>query len=123
MLEPSRLDCRVEYVTTAWHGLHHSMPIVIERLPDLRNALRQRIIGDERVRPDGADELLFGNQSTVSFDQEHEHSECLASDAHFLSSSEQATAVEVEHDLAGGVRPMRQHSRSSRCRGANRSNA
>ena len=105
-LEPSRLDRRVEDVAAAWHGLHQSMPIVIERLSNLRDALGQGIVRDERVRPDRAGEILFADQPTVSLDEEHEDSEGLASELHFPASAQQAPAVEVEHDLARGVRAM-----------------
>ena len=105
-LEPSRLDRRVEDVAAAWHGLHQAMPFVIERLANLRDALGQGIVGDERVGPDRAGEILFADQPAVSLDEEHEDSEGLASELYFLASTEQAPAVEVEHDLARGVRAM-----------------
>ena len=48
------------------------MPFVIERLANLRDALGQGIVGDERVGPDRAGAIFFADQPAVSLDEEHE---------------------------------------------------
>ena len=76
----------------------HGMGVVHAPMP--LYALGQRIVRHERVRPDGTGEILFADQPTVSLDEEHEHSERLTSELHFLPAAEQAPSVQIEHDLA-----------------------
>ena len=73
------------------------------RSTKLHQTLHERIVGDERVGPEGLDELVFGHQSVAVLDQVLEGFEHLGPKLHFLRAPPKATPVQIEGELLEGI--------------------
>jgi hypothetical protein len=68
------------------------MRIVSQRLPQVHDALDQRILGNRRVFPESIQEFVFGDQAVPSLDQENQDIERLRPEADFPTvAGDQAT--------------------------------
>ena len=104
-LDARRRERRREHVSATRHCPNHLLRLITERAPDLEEALRQRIVGDGRLRPDGVDELALGDQAAVALDEIREHLERLAAQRHLPGALPQEAAVQIEHEVAEPVLP------------------
>ena len=74
--------------------------MVVDRAPDLDQALRDRTFGDDDPSPNSVQQLLFGHEPPVPFDEHAEHFERLRSEVDIRACAQQRATLEIERELA-----------------------
>src|SRR6185503_1848248 len=67
----------IEDIAAARHRLDRLLRSVVDGPPNLDQTLRDRAFRDDDASPDGVQQLLFGHEPAVPFDQYAQHFECL----------------------------------------------
>jgi hypothetical protein len=68
------------------------------------NALDERVLGHDDLRPKHADQIVFGRDATAMLDEILEGSEGFRSQAHLLAVAHETRAVRVERELVENVK-------------------
>jgi hypothetical protein len=96
-------DFLVEDVTTPRHCLDNLLRLIAEGVPNILQALHQRIIGYCRVNPDSMDQFIFADESTIVLDQIPEDLKRLGAQSYLFLTLLQTTARQVERELVKGM--------------------
>ena len=106
------LDLGHEAVTAAVHGFNRLLvrAALAQDAPGVQDRPRHRDLSDLAVRPDGVEQLLFGDHAPAVLDQEPEHVECLAPNLQGATCARKRVGVEVEFELAEPVAYFQRHS-------------
>src|SRR5690606_24765573 len=92
-----------EHVAAARDRADRLLRLVVERATDLDEALRERVVGDDDVRPDGADQLVLGHELAVALDEVGQDLERLGSQLDLRAVAAQEAAVEVKREVAEAI--------------------
>src|SRR5262249_7528603 len=87
-------------VTPASDRFDQQLLAVTQRAAYVLQALYQRVVGDERIRPGGRDQLLFRNHAPGGLSQATQNLEGLRPQLSFFVTAPQGGPVEVDNELA-----------------------
>src|SRR5205807_6762648 len=59
----------VEDVPATVNSLDNLLRLIAERMPDIFQALHQRVVRNRRVNPDSMNQFIFADESLIVFDQ------------------------------------------------------
>jgi hypothetical protein len=85
-----------EAKAAARYGLDDLLCLIAQRSPNLADALRQGVIGDRHIRPDGLDQLVLAHQPVGILDQIAKQLEGLGTELDLMAVGAQATGGEVQ---------------------------
>ena len=95
-------EWRIEDEASPCHRLQQLTVVVSQRLANLADALGQRVIGDERVRPDGSKQIVLGDQPPVVFVEVDQYLKRLGSQPDLAPAAQQASTVQADRDMPRG---------------------
>ena len=78
----------VEDETPARHGLQELVVVVAQRVANLADALRQRVIGHERVGPHSPKQIFFGDEGPLMFVEVQQYLKRFGSEPDFLATAQ-----------------------------------
>src|SRR5439155_9842185 len=88
----------VEDVPATVNSLDNLLRLIAERMPDIFQALHQRIIGNRRVNPDSMNQFIFANESSIVFDQILQGLERLGAQLDLFLTVQQTAARQIESE-------------------------
>lgn len=89
----------LEHVAAPRHVAHQLARGVAELAADLRDGLRQRVVGDDDVRPDAIDELALADQLPRSLGEHQQHLQRLPAQLDPASvGAQQFATSKVDHE-------------------------
>ncbi len=95
----ARRDARYgcdEPVAAPRHGRDDGLPAVADGLTNLADAMRQRLVGHDHVRPDRPYQFLFGDNTVSVFDEVAQDLEGLRTQLNVAICSPQGAAREIQ---------------------------
>lgn len=95
----------VEDETSPRHGLQELVLVVTQRVANLADALRQRVIGHERVGPHGPKQIFFGYEGPLMFVEIEQYLKRFGSEPDFLATAQETRPLEAECENARGILP------------------
>jgi len=90
---------RVEDVPATVNCLDNLLRLIAERMPNIFQALHQRIIGYCHANPDRMNQFIFADKSPIVFDQVSQDLKRLGAQFYLFVTVQQTTARQVEHEL------------------------
>jgi hypothetical protein len=66
---------RDQEITSTWHRAQDAPVLVTNSLANIRNTLRQRILGDDDISPYTCDDFVFADQTASILSQQSQYGE------------------------------------------------
>ena len=96
----------IEHVSTPWHRADQLEAAFPKGATYIRDAVRQRVVGDDGSFPDSVVQLVLGDELAPIFKQYTEDGEGLWTQVNLVLTAIQRATVEIESEITESVHAM-----------------